>query len=211
MHGGDKAGASQVYPYGGRFDGKFDYHYLNDWQNKYVAEFQRASAGLRESPLTLGTYEWLALGRHFGLVTRLLDWTEKPYVAAFFALHDMIARTPSATRWSESIAVYRFQYEEDMLNHNLRLVRPVVDELARMHRQRSIFTFLESTRYFEIQGLCSDTGTEANLRRAVLSGRALRDGLSDLAEHGIDHGVLFPDLGGAAQRANLAVDLMEAL
>src|SRR5262245_28748210 len=47
--------------------------------------------------------EWWALGRHYGLVTPLLDWTYSAYVAAFFAWMDYHAlRNPSLAGWGAS-------------------------------------------------------------------------------------------------------------
>jgi len=50
--------------------------------------------------------EWLALMRHYGAPTRLLDWTTSPYVAAFFATAEAKPDESSAI-WAIDITAIR--------------------------------------------------------------------------------------------------------
>lgn len=61
-------------------------------------EFRRAAPSRYPAcPPSSNSAEWLALMQHYGLPTRLLDWTESPLVAAFFAVQG--CRTVDGTIW----------------------------------------------------------------------------------------------------------------
>lgn len=100
------------------------------------------------------------------------------------------------------ISLYRLFHNEHLEGNGLRVLRPTVDELGRMHGQRGLFTWLDSEQYFELQGFLDNTDKGNLLTKILISDQALLDGLRDLKAHGIDYRLLSPDLDGAARHAN---------
>lgn len=215
LNDGYKPGASMLYPYDHRYQrgGKptWEKTFYQNFRDRYLEAFRTAALGLRgNNPRELTRDEWWALGRHYGLVTPLLDWTEKPYMAAFFALSELWMEMNRAggpvSFEGKRVAVFRLLHHEKLEGDGLRVVRPIVEELGRMHGQRGLFTWLDSEEFFELQGFLDNTGRGRLLTRLIISDQAVVDGLRDLAAHGIDFRTLFPDLPGAALHANTQVD-----
>ena len=177
----------------------------------YLEEFKEAASGLRgPNPAPLDDDQWWALGRHFGLISPLLDWTEKPYIAAFFALaptqNHLLETTESLVQ--QEVTMYRLVHDRRLDGDGLRVLKVHVDEVPRLHDQRGIFTLLESDEYFDLRHFLEETGRGDLLTRITLAGEALREGAIDLDDNGIDYRRLFPDLSGAALHANFVLQRM---
>lgn len=187
--------------------------------DKILRDFKELSVGLPGlKSRELEDLDWWALGRHFGLITPLLDWTKSPYVASFFAFAGFAEFvSPGITisgdiepgnflqlGTSEPVAVWALMVDENFGQaKELEILNPRIDIGQRQRAQRGLFTRLTHDEYFDIESYLSSLELEeAPLRKYLIPGWEVAKALTELRMMNITFATLFPDLEGAALQAN---------
>lgn len=146
-------------------------------------------------------WERLAVAQHFGLATCLLDWTENPLVAVFFAC--------SAQPEIDG-EVFCFDPEMfvdvkllDLWNVTCRGVGFIPRAISpRILNQRGVFTVhLPAHEAIEVKESVVLPGTP-NLAKITIPAKLKHDLLVLLNDYGINQATLFPDLSGLSEFVN---------
>lgn len=143
----------------------------------------------------------VALAQHFGLPTRGLDWTESPYIAAYFAFADAWRRRPEEDRGH--VAIWALDRDHPAWRD------PQAVEIStsgragneRMIRQRAALTYLH-TESTALDDHVRDHAQPALIRFSLPKSDA-HVALADLSAMGVTSTRLFPDREGAARAAHI--------
>lgn len=193
-----------------RFDEIAKNYGLHDWtslEDYLVEKFERFG-------VKYGNFEyrdkidWLVLGQHYGLPTRLLDWTNSPLVALFFALNNINTINKESVVWiitKFNRKTWRMDIDfDDISNIEFYLPRP----FNRINSQDSCFTICPLPNSFNKIKSLEEIIEEQNIGENIKLDRILipnnkdikREMFRSLNRLGINYDYVFSDLTGLSKQ-----------
>lgn len=143
--------------------------------------------------------------QHHGYPTPLLDWTESPFIAAFFAFCDVPKNQTDGyvrihvldeTMWAQMCVQERVI---DTPFPCLTILRPLGIDNPRMIPQQSVTTF---TNIADIEGFITSSETKKAARcwrRIDISTKERKEAMAELRLMGVTAAAMFPGIDGACK------------
>lgn len=154
-------------------------------------EFKRRGAP-HVTHLPTNDWEWLAVAQHFGLATRLLDWTENPLVATFFA-------TASDNLEDRVLYVLR---KGDFPSAN-EVASPFKIRKVTMYMPKHMATRITAqSGVFTVHPQPASVFQHDALERWIIKSEAVIDIMITLDSYGFNSASVFPGLDGLALHVN---------
>lgn len=174
-------------------------------EKEMLSELQRRSNTMIEGQ-QFDVWDWLVYAQHFGMKTRLLDWTSNPLTALWFACIN-------ENKIGQDSVIYIFQNAENFLldksneltpfnQEKTRVLKPILNN-ERIIAQSGWFTahkFSEQTKSFV--DLRRNTDIHHSITEVEIPSGTKISILESLNVFGINYQTLFPDVNGICKQMN---------
>jgi len=177
------------------------YKNISNLEKLVLAEFRRLSL-----PLIPGEpkddFDWVVLAQHYGLPTRLLDWTYNPLSALWFSINMVRSEGCRENVSKASIWVFRpslqdYQKQQNYDGNIYELVDNIVyrprNLTSRIINQSSIFTIHNINNNIPLE---DDDSFKGKLIQYVINNRNEDQILEELHVMNINESTIYPDLQG---------------
>lgn len=166
----------------------------------FFKAWKRRAAQFIEAKLE-SDWDWLSIAQHYGLATRLLDWTHNPLIAAFFAVENSCGADDAAIYAYYSLREADTDEYGPFSREGVEKVRPN-GVARRIVNQSCIFT-VHNPPGLSLERSLSG---EDRLERIILGKDYLVQLKFELSYYGVNQFTLFPDLDGLSRHANWHVE-----
>lgn len=185
-------------------------------EREMLSQFKRQAAIYTQANLT--DWDWLALAQHHGMATRLLDWSENPLLALWFA----VRKEPNKDKNGVPIdgVVWIFSPSSQSYIDTSRSTSPFAltstkvllpgHSNTRLRVQSGRFTvhhFIEDKNRFV--PLDRHNTYKKYLKKIVIPSKEFQQLRCDLDRCGINSGTMFPDLSGLAEHVEWQHTLLD--
>lgn len=163
-----------------------------DVEKTLISDFKQKSIPyIRASPN--GDMQWLALAQHHGLATRLLDWSQNPLVALYFAVNNSYEDADSVFYALNTEEFEFINDNESPFSHGKVMLHEPSHLSPRITAQRGVFS-VHANPIVEFKSKA--------LKKWIIPKKCAVNIFVDLDTLGISTDILFPGLDGIARKAN---------
>lgn len=165
-------------------------------------EFKRANPLLIKEHLPMDDWDYLTLGQHFGLPTRLLDWSHSALTALWFATESQPAddlHPPYAVVWI--LIAYHDDFDLNIQEvhpfdvEQTKIFRPRIIK-QRINNQSGVFSIFSTKEILDEQKIDKNPAFKEKLIKVKIPADKTEEIRADLDTMGVNAFSIYPELEG---------------